>query len=227
MIKFTDIFAAVNEVLLASFDNIEVYKERIYKQKRPDMSVEVISFTTGNASRFIVNKSVDLDIIYFSKDNSVGKALVVADRLMSAFSMGLTVRVCDAEGKLIDKRTLHCLKSPEYKLVDQDLHFLVRFDFADEFEPCYLSDDEVMRPYNRALEPGQVDMYKPNGRKYPHDSFVKGTDDDKGSDVVRPADQRDYVVDVGFESEDVKKSYEDEKIKLMDSLKLNYIFMEV
>lgn len=212
MIKLTDIFRAVNETLLASFEDIRAYKERIHKQKRPDMSVEIISFTTSPHSRYIINKSIDLDIIYFSKNNTVGEALKIADRLMSAFSMGLTVRVYD-EKKLVDKRTLHCLKSPEYKLVDQDLHFLVRFDFADELEPYYLADDKAMRPYVKPREPGQIDRYVPDkrggaGRK------------------PRPTDVKDFVEDVTFKTDQAKRDYEEEKIKLMQSLKLEYEFTE-
>lgn len=212
MIKLTDIFRAINETLLASFEDIRAYKERIHKQKRPDMSVEIISFTTSPHSRYIINKSIDLDIIYFSKNNTVEEALKIADRLMSAFSMGLTVRVYD-EKKLVDKRTLHCLKSPEYKLVDQDLHFLVRFDFADELEPCYLADDMDMTPYDKPREPGQIDLYKPDKRG-------------EVGDKTRPADTRDFVEDVTFKTDQAKKDYEEEKIKLMDSLRLEYEFME-
>lgn len=213
MIKLTDIFRAVNETLLASFEGIEVYKERINKQTRPDMSVEIISFSTSPHSRYIINKSIDLDIIYFSKNNTVGEALKIADRLMSAFSMGLTVRVYDDEKKLVDKRTLHCLKAPEYKLVDQDLHFLVRFDFADELEPYYLADDKAMSPYVKPREPGQIDRYVPDKRG-------------GAGGKPRPNDTKDFVEDVVFTTEKAKKDYEEEKIKLMDSLKLEYEFTE-
>lgn len=220
MIKLTDIFVAVNESLLASFDKIEVYKEKIHKQKRPDMSVEIISFNTSPHSSFIINKSIDLDIIYFSKNNSVGEALKVADKLMSAFSMGLSVRAYDKDGAMVDKRHLHCLKSPEYKLVDQDLHFLARFDFADELEPYYLADDKTMQPFNRGRDPGQIDRYRPDDRgKSPGDY---GRDEGK-----RPADRKDFVKDVTFITEEDKKRYEDEKIKLMEGLKLEYKIMEV
>lgn len=207
MIKLTDVFAAVNETLLASFENIKVYKERINNLSRPDMSVELITFRTSPHSRQIINKSIDLDIIFFSKENRVGEALVVADRLMSAFSMGLFVRAYDKDGKIIDKRHLHCLKFPEYKLVDQDLHFLVKFDFADEFDPYYLADDKTIKSHNDKLDPGQID------RKEPWSNNV--------------IDNRDFVEDVKFESEEKKKDYEDERIKLMHSLKLDYEIMEV
>lgn len=206
MIKLTDVFKSVDETLRASFDNIEVYKERINKLKRPVMSVELITFSTSPHSRFIINKSIDLDIIYFSKNNSVGEALVMADKLMSAFSMGLSVRAYDKDGAMVDKRHLHCLKAPEYKLVDQDLHFMVRFDFADEFKPTYLADDKTMKPFDRDLDPGQIDRRKP------------------WSD--REVDNKDFSPDVDFTTDEDKKSYEEEKIKLMQSLKLEYEFME-
>lgn len=207
MIKLTDVFKSVDRTIMASFDNIKVHKERINKLTRPSMTVELITFSTSNQSRFIINKSIDLDIIYFSKNNSVGEALVMADKLMSAFSMGLSVRAYDVDGAMVDKRHLHCLKAPEYKLVDQDLHFLVRFDFADEFRPAYLADDKIMKPFDRDYEPGQIDRLPPKSDK----------------DV----ENRDFVEDVDFVTEEDKKKYEEEKIKLMQSMKLNYVFMEV
>ena len=206
MIKLTDVFKSVDGTLRASVPGIEVYKERVNKAKRPFMSVELITFSTSPHSRFIINKSIDLDIIYFSKNNSVGEALVMADRLMNAFSMGLSVRAYDKDGAIVDKRHLHCLKAPEYKLVDQDLHFLVRFDFADEFDPEYLADDKEMKPFNKDYEPGQVDRRPAKSDK----------------DV----ENRDFVEDVKFETDEDKKSYEEEKIKLMQSLKLEYVIME-
>ena len=206
MIKLTDVFKSVDETLRASIPGIEVYKERINRVKRPVMSVELISFNTRPHSRSIINKSIDLDIIYFSKNNSVGEALVMADKLMSAFSMGLSVRAYDKDGAIIDKRHIHCLKAPEYKLVDQDLHFLVRFDFADIFRPTYLADDMTMKPFDRDMEDGQVDKRPPKSDK----------------DV----ENRGFVEDVKFETDEDKKSYEEEKIKLMQSLKLEYEFME-
>src|SRR5574344_776876 len=108
MIELVDVFKSVDKTLRSSLDNIKVYKERINKLTRPSMSVELISFSKSPHSRFIINKSIDLDIIYFSKNNSVGEALVMADKLMSAFSMGLSVRAYAEGGVMVDKRHLHC-----------------------------------------------------------------------------------------------------------------------
>lgn len=219
MIRLTDVFVAVNDTLKASFKNIKTYKERINKLDRPLMSVELISFSTSPQSRFIINKSIDLDIIYFSKDNSVEEALKVADKLMSAFSLGLSVRAYGKVGAMVEKRHLHCMKPPEYKLVDQDLHFLVRFDFADELEAYHLADDGQMKAYNKDYE-------KPISKK-PDGSDGKTDEEPKTNASIRPADNKDFAKDIEFKSEDKKKDYEEEKIKLMQSLKLNYEILEV
>lgn len=216
MIKLTDVFVAVNDTLKASFKNIKTYKERINKLDRPLMSVELITFSTSPQSRFIINKSIDLDIIYFSKDNTIEEALKVADKLMSAFSLGLSVRAYGKDGAMVEKRHLHCMKPPEYKLVDQDLHFLVRFDFADELEAYHLADDGQMKAYNKDYE--KPISKKPDG---------KIDEEPKTNASIRPADNKDFAKDIEFKSEDKKKDYEEEKIKLMQSLKLNYEILEV
>lgn len=219
MIKLTDVFVAVNDTIKASFKNIKTYKERINKLDRPLMSVELITFSTSPQSRFIINKSIDLDIIYFAKDNTIEEALKVADKLMSAFSLGLSVRAYGKDGAMVEKRHLHCMKPPEYKLVDQDLHFLVRFDFADELEAYHLADDGQMKAYNKDYE-------KPISKK-PDGSDGKTDEEPKTNASIRPADNKDFAKDIEFKSEDKKKDYEEEKIKLMQSLKLNYEILEV
>lgn len=210
MIKLTDVFKSVDRTLTASFDNIKVHKERINKLTRPSMTVELITFSTSNQSRFIINKSIDLDIIYFSKGNSVGEALIVADKLMGAFSLGLPVRAYGKDGVMVDKRHLHCLKPPEYKLVDQDLHFLVRFDFADELEAYNLADDKEMKPYKPKMEEGLIDRRLP-----------------KDPDNPNSIENKPFVEDVKFIKEEDKKKYEEEAIKLMQSIKLEYEILEV
>lgn len=210
MIKLTDVFMAVNDTIKASFKEVKTHKERINKLDRAVMSVELITFSTSPQSRFIINKSIDLDIIYFSKGNSVGEALIVADKLMGAFSLGLSVRAYGKDGAMVDKRHLHCLKPPEYKLVDQDLHFLVRFDFADELEAYHLADDKDMKPYKPKTEEGLIDRRLP-----------------KDPDNPNSIENKPFVEDVKFKKEEDKKKYEEEAIKLMQSMKLEYEILEV
>lgn len=148
-----------------------------------------------------------MDIIYFSNSNEVGEALSVCDRLMSAFSMGIYVRKYGKDGEILDKRFIHSLQSPEYKLVDQDLHFMVKFEFADEFMPGYMTDRRVIKPFSQD---------------------TRGTDFDSTMDLVKQdetepkKDKKDFVKDVDFTKEEDRKAYEDEGLKYMEKMKLNY-----
>lgn len=207
MISVSDVFSSVNDTLRSLFPEARIYKERIRKLNTPSLSVELVSFTTPQHSKHIINKKIDLDIIYFSNSNEVGEALEVCDRLMSAFSMGIYVRKYGKDRTILDKRFIHCLQAPEYKLVDQDLHFMVKFEFADEFMPEYMADRRVIKPFSQD---------------------TRGTDFDSTMDLVKQdetepkKDKKDFVKDVDFAKEEDRKAYEDEGLKYMEKMKLNY-----
>ena len=207
MISVRDVFSSVNDTLRSLFPEARIYKERIRKLNTPSLSVELVSFTSPQHSKHIINKKIDLDIIYFSNSNEVGEALSVCDRLMSAFSMGIYVRKYGKDGEILDKRFIHSLQSPEYKLVDQDLHFMVKFEFADEFMPGYMTDRRVIKPFSQD---------------------TRGTDFDSTMDLVKQdetepkKDKKDFVKDVDFTKEEDRKAYEDEGLKYMEKMKLNY-----
>ena len=138
MVSVQDIYEEIARVLRAIFPNLKrVYQERIQNLDTPAMTIELISYKTPQFSQNIINKKVDLDIIYFSKSNGQREALEVLDMLTSAFSMGLTVK----------DRFLHVMDTPEYKLVDQDLHFLLTFDYQDTLEVVYVTDPDDDNPY--------------------------------------------------------------------------------
>lgn len=138
MISVQDIYEEIARVLRAIFPNLKrVYQERIQSLDTPAMTIELISYKTPQFSQNIINKKLDLDIIYFSKGNGQREALEVLDMLTSAFSMGLKVK----------DRFLHVIDTPEYKLVDQDLHFLITFDYQDELEMVYVADPDEDSPY--------------------------------------------------------------------------------
>lgn len=138
MISVQDIYNEVARVLRALFPNLKrVYQERIKTIDTPAMSVELISYKTPQFSGKIINKKVDLDIIYFSSSNGHKEALEVLDLLTSAFSMGLKV----------NNRFVHVLDTPEHKLIDQDLHFLISFEYQDPLEVIYVTEPDADNPY--------------------------------------------------------------------------------
>lgn len=151
-ISVQDIFFEVARVLKGLYPNSRVHQERIADLKTPAFSIELVQYSTPIFSQAIINKRVDLDIIYYSKNDTIAEALEVQDLLTSAFSMGLMVYERDRSGEIVRngdeiayKRFIHCLRPPEHTLVDQDLHFMVTFEFADNFAPVYLTLDEIYK----------------------------------------------------------------------------------
>lgn len=151
-IKVQDIYFELGRVLKAIFPygELSVYEERIANLAVPAMTIELVEYSTPQHSQNIINKRLDLDIIYYSESDTVFEALKMVDPLMGAFSMGLKVYSRDGDGnilrddkgKIVYSRFLHCLKAPDYTLVDQDLHFMVTFDWADSFSPTYVTLNE-------------------------------------------------------------------------------------
>lgn len=141
MIELKDIMEEIGRTLKALYPSIKgVTSERIENMDSisPGFSIELITNKNTAESESIVNKFVDLDIIYFSENNTVLEALEVQEALTRAFSLGLKVK----------DRFLHTLGEAESKLVDQDLHFLIRYEFADELKPLYVDEDGNLKDIN-------------------------------------------------------------------------------
>ena len=194
MISVQDIYEEIARVLRAIFPNLKrVYQERIQNLDTPAMSIELISYKTPQFSQNIINKKVDLDIIYFSKSNGQREALEVLDMLTSAFSMGLKVK----------DRFLHVIDTPEYKLVDQDLHFLLTFDYQDELQMIYVTDPDVDNPYGAPVQFGD-DKLTPKD-----DHIAHG---DKDSSIEDKS--------IAFDDPDKKYQYLKDKYQMMQDLEL-------
>lgn len=151
-IGIQDIYFELGRVLEAIYpgSNLKVHEERIADLVTPAVSIELVQFSTPQHSKNIINKRVDLDLIYYSETDTVREALSMVSPLMGAFSMGLKVYerdmdgniLRDDKGKMVYSRFIHCLRPPEYTLVDQDLHFMVTFEWAEAFKPYYVTIDE-------------------------------------------------------------------------------------
>lgn len=134
MIKLQDIMEEIGRTLKSIYPNIKgVTSERIEDMDSiaPGFSIELISTRNEAVSQNIINTFVDMDIIYFSQNNTVLEAIQVKEKLARVFGLGLKVK----------DRYIHTLGDVESKLVDQDLHFLIRFDYADEYKPLYVDED--------------------------------------------------------------------------------------
>ena len=194
MISVQDIYNEIARVLRAIFPNLKrVYQERIQNLDTPAMSIELISYRTPQFSQNIINKKLDLDIIYFSKSNGQREALEVLDMLTSAFSMGLKVK----------NRFLHAIDTPEYKLVDQDLHFLLTFDYQDSLEMIYVANPDTDNPYGVPVQFG-------DNKLMPKDDHIVHGDIDSSIEDKS----------IGFDDPDKKYQYLKDKYQMMQDLEL-------
>lgn len=194
MVEIMDIFEEVARTLRAVFPGMErVYLERIDKMHEPAMSLELISYRAPQLDPRIHRKIVDMEIVYFSKNNSVAEALAVQQSLTRAFSMGLKVK----------DRFIHMGELPESRLVDQILHFVVQFDYYDELKPL------IATRYDHAA------VYDPGN------THIDNVVEEEEVDRVKPADQDDgngkEVDPVVRREEEIV-----DKLEYMEHLKINY-----
>lgn len=130
MVKVMDIMEEIERTLRVMFPRMErVHLERIRAIKEPSLSIEIITYRAPVLDQYVTRKMVDVEIIYFSKNNSVAEALAMQDELTRAFSLGLKVK----------DRFLHMGEPAEGKLIDQDLHYLMQFDFYDDLNPLIVT----------------------------------------------------------------------------------------
>lgn len=135
MIELMDVLDALEQSFRVLFPNVKrVHLERIRANEEPSISVELITYSTPIVSENIIEKQIDLDIIYFSENNKVREGIAFAERLKDLLGLGLKVK----------DRFIKIAEPPEIKLIEQDLHFLVTFEFADDYRPVTVEDGKVV-----------------------------------------------------------------------------------
>lgn len=159
MIELMDVLNALEKSFRVLFPNVKrVHLERIQSIKEPAISVELITYSTPIVSENIIEKQIDLDIIYFSENNKVREGIAFADRLKDLLGLGLKVK----------DRFIKIAEPPEIKLIEQDLHFLVTFEFADEYRPVTVEGGKVIE-----ISQGTTDITNAENEKevYPEDDI--------------------------------------------------------
>lgn len=131
MISLKDFLESLYRQLRVLYPGASVHMERIEKIQEPCISIELIGYNTRPVSNYSVRKFIDLDIIYFSKDNSIQEGVVFGDYVKDLLGLGLRVK----------DRFIKTVETPEMRFVDQDIHLNVAFEFRDIYRPISVSDD--------------------------------------------------------------------------------------
>lgn len=139
MIEIKDILTEIDRTLRVLFPSIQkVHLERISKLTTPALSLEIISYNTPIFDQLVINKKLNIGIVYIAKENSIREALEVQEKLTRAFALGLKVK----------DRFLHLGDPLESKLIEQDLHFFINFDFLDELNPVIVTKNKNEAIFN-------------------------------------------------------------------------------
>lgn len=122
MITLVNIQNAIGDKLGSKF-NYRIYMEEVKKGKEtPSFFVNIIPVNTDNFVAY-KQKLINIDIMFFSLNETVSENLAMIDSLESLLSTTLTV---------LDRNLT--IKSLDFKVVDNILHCNFSLDFADNNE---------------------------------------------------------------------------------------------
>ncbi|OHW62171.1 hypothetical protein EUAN_12400 [Andreesenia angusta] len=130
MITVNDIYKEIARVLKVTFPMSKVYRDTIESLVVPAFNIQLVVYNTVGFSEKVINRKAKLDIVYLSESNT-RESLEAAEKLTSLFMPSFKIK----------DRHITMNESPEVKIIDKDLHYLVTFDFFDTFEKIIVNDD--------------------------------------------------------------------------------------
>lgn len=136
-----DFLAALRDTLRVALPEAKkVHLERVdlAKASLPLLTIEIIAYESTAINAHLADRTLDLDIIYFSADNEIAEGLRVLERLSSVLPHGLPVK----------DRYIHVTEGPEIKFVDQDLHMLITYRWYDGMKRLILTDEGHLADLN-------------------------------------------------------------------------------
>lgn len=126
-----DVMDVLRQTIQAAMPGAKrAYFERLDKANLPALSFELISYSSPQVDSQRVRRSLDLDVVYLSRSNTVGEALEVMGMLGDILPFGLPVK----------DRFIYPAEGPEMRLVDQDLHMLITYEWLDLGAPVVITE---------------------------------------------------------------------------------------
>lgn len=121
----------------------KVYLERIETLTKPCFSIEVVSDNSTVINAQCEERRLLLDIIYYPKSNVMQEAIEMNGKLMSIFLPTF---------RLNDNKTFTFHQGVEAKFIDQDLHFLIPFEWRQSILKSFVDADNKLVTYNTTDE---------------------------------------------------------------------------
>lgn len=142
MINLLDILRVISRILYTQFGNeYYIYTEEVKKEiKRPSFFIDVMPVLTENYVDY-KDKLINIDIMYFSKNETNEENLSMIDNLEQLFKSVLQVK----------SETIP-IKALNFKVADDILHCSFTLDFTDfyelieintENEPIYVMPSDI------------------------------------------------------------------------------------
>lgn len=132
----------ISRVLKKLVPEATAHLEHIDNKKLPTFSIEIISDTSTTVSAQHEERSLELDIIYFSKSKKQQESMEIASHLMAIFLP--TFKVGDKYF------TFH--QGVESRFVQGDLHFMISFQWQQSIQKSFVDAADVLVSYNATDE---------------------------------------------------------------------------
>ncbi|MDO5096503.1 MAG: hypothetical protein Q4D65_08070 [Peptostreptococcaceae bacterium] len=142
-IETIQITEEIARVLKTMAPTAKVHLERIDKKSLPAFSIEVVSDTSTVISSTHEQRNLTLDIIYYSQSNRQSEAIEMSGNLMAIFLPTF---------RLDNEKTFTFHQGVQTRFVEQDLHFLIEFDWRQSITKSFVDEDNKFVTYDTTDE---------------------------------------------------------------------------
>lgn len=170
MVSINDIQEKIARDLKIIFPNIKrVSRESIRELETPCLSIQLVFYNAPVIHSRQVLKTVEMDLIYYAKSDKKSEGYSVMDRFNSWLALGLPVK----------DRFIKTAEEPTFSFVDNDLHYLITFQYFDDYAGIFVTDNNHIAEFEDDGE-GLENIIEEEGADRENDL---GTIDNNGEEI--------------------------------------------
>src|SRR5699024_6072652 len=98
----------------------------------PCLSIQLVFYNAPVIHSRQVLKTIEMDLIYYTKYNKKSEGYSVMDRFNSWLGLGLPVK----------DRFIKTAEEPTFSFVYNDLHYLITFQYFDDYAGMFVTDND-------------------------------------------------------------------------------------